>query len=207
MKKLLSLLILGSTSCFAAVNQLEFNLGRGTPLSTIQAGGSSDREGARGTDWSADFLHQAGPQVYWGIGGGHFRSDDNVSQTFVSNANSMITSKTTSVLLLSRVDLAPPSRMVPYAIAGIGWVRNTLSVTSEQGTIIDDSKNTVGFATGLGMDYALSDRLFIGLEARYQSSLKSTFDLTAMGSSTTGTSSVQTSMSVLMQGVKAGIKY
>jgi len=200
--------MLVAPSSFAVVNQIEFNLGRGTPLSSIQAGGSSDRAGARGTEWSADFLHQTGPQVYFGIGGGHFRSDDNVSQTFVPNANSTITSKTTSILLLSRVDLAAPSRMVPYVIAGIGWARNSLSVTAvPNGTILEDSRDTVGFATGLGMDYALNDRLFIGIEARYQSSLQRTFDLTAVGSSTTGTNSIQTPMNVFHLGVKAGIKY
>ena len=207
MKRFLILLLFVQAPCWATVNQLEFNLGRGTPLSSIQAGGSSDREGSRGTDWSADFFHAAGPQVYWGIGGGHFRSNDNVSQTFVPNADSTITSKTTSILILTRADLAPPARTVPYVIAGIGWVRNSLSVTTSDTTLIDQSKNTVGFATGLGLDYALSDRFFIGLETRYQYALKRTFDLTAAGSAITGTNSVQTSMSVLTVGVKAGIKY
>jgi len=38
----------------------------GSPLSSVQAGGSSDRIGSA-EQLSADFLHQAGPSVYSGI--------------------------------------------------------------------------------------------------------------------------------------------
>jgi opacity protein-like surface antigen len=218
-KKLLSLLMFLSTSSFATVNQIELNLGRGTPVSSIQAGGSSDRDGSRGTDWSADFLHLAGPQYYFGVGGGQFRSNDNVSETFVPNANTTIRSKVSSILLLSRTDLPSQTKMVPYFIAGIGWVKNSLSVTSlpqtvwsdtgtsEQRTLVSDSKNTVGFAAGAGLDYALVQNAFIGIEFRYQSSLSRNFDLTAVGNSTVGQGSLRTSMNILMLGVKAGIKY
>jgi opacity protein-like surface antigen len=208
MKKLLIVLFLAPASCFAIENQLEFNLGRGTPLSSIQAGGSSDRDGSRGTEWSADFLHQVGRQVYVGLGGGHFKSNDNVSETFVSNAESTIVSRMTSVFVLGRADLAPPSNLVPYFIAGVGWVRNSLTVTTVPGGILlEDSKNTLGFATGLGLDYALSSKLFIGIEARYQTSLKRTFDLTPAGQTVTGQGNVQTPLNIFMLGVKAGIKY
>ncbi len=209
MKILWGVLVFLSTSAFATENQIEFNFGRGTPLSSIQAGGSSDRAGSRGTNWSADFLHQNGPRSYAGLGGGQFRSNDNVSETFLPNASSTITSKITSILLLTRVDLPSQSRMVIYVIAGLGWARNSLTITamSGQGTLMDDSRDTLAYATGLGADYALNDRLIIGVEARYQGALKRTFDLTPQGQAITGVGSVQTSMNVFMLGVKAGIKY
>jgi opacity protein-like surface antigen len=209
MKKLLSILVFASTFCFGTENQIEFNLGRGTPLSSIQAGGSSDRAGSRGTAWSANFLHQAGPRYYVGLGGGQFRSNDNVSGTFVPNTPSTISSKITSILILTRVDIPSQSRLTPYVIAGIGWARNSLTVTARSGpgTLLDDSRNTVAYASGVGADYALSDRLFIGVEARYHNALKRTFTLTPQGQTTTGQSSVQTSLGVFMLGARAGIKY
>ena len=203
----------------AVVNQLEFNLGYGTPLSSVQAGGSSEKQGAKGDAWSADFLHQAGPNVYFGLGGGQFRSHDHVSETFASNALSTITSKTTTIFFLTRTDLGPPARMVPYLIAGIGWVKNTLSVTatpsttwsntgtSEQRTFLNDSLDTVGYASGIGLDYPISDRLYFGIEARYQGSLKRTYTLNSEGQTATGQSNIQTPVNVFLLGLKAGIKY
>ena len=53
---------------------------------------------------------------------------------------------------------------------------------SGQKLLINDCRrNTLGYATGIGIDYAMSDRLFIGAEARYQSALKRTFALTPQG--------------------------
>ncbi len=213
------LLALLGSPCRATVNQIEFNLGRGSPLSSIQAGGSSDRAGSRGTEWSADFLHQANPRLYWGLGGGQFRSNDHVSQTFVPNALSTISSRASTILILSRTDLSFGSKYVPYMIAGVGWTRHSLLVaavpgapwtdtgTSESRTLLEESKNTLGYAYGLGLDYALSDGLFIGVEARYQGSLKNTFAFVPTGVAATGQTSVQTSLNLFTAGVKAGFKY
>jgi opacity protein-like surface antigen len=209
MKKRLSMLLFVSTASFATVNQIDFNFGRGSPLSFIQADGSSDRAGSRGTSWSADFLHATGPGTYVGLGGGQFRSNDNVSQTFVPNTTSTIHTKSSTILILTRADMPTDTRLVPYLIAGLGWARNSLSVTamSGQGTLLEDSHNTLAYATGLGLDYALNDRLFIGMEARYQGALKQTYDLTPQGQATTGVTSMQSSMNVFLWGVKAGFKY
>ncbi|MFA5975150.1 MAG: outer membrane beta-barrel protein [Elusimicrobiota bacterium] len=204
----------------ASENQLEFNLGRGFPSSSIQAGDRSDRVGARGTEWSANLLHHlAGKRAYWGLGGGQFRSNDNVSQTFVPNAFSTITSKATTVLVLLRTDLSAQSRFVPYFIGGLGWAQNSLSVvavpnstwtdtgTSESRKLLKDSKNTLGYAYGLGLDYALNDRLLIGVEARYQGSLKNTYEMTPAGAAATGQNSVRAPLNLFATSVKAGIKY
>jgi len=214
-----ALLVLAAVPGRAAENLLEFNLGRGFPWSSIQAQGSSERSGSRGTAWSADFLHRTAPYVAWGLGGGQFRSNDNVSQTFLANAISTITSKTTSVLLLARTDVPSSSTLTPYFIVGLGWVRNTLSVaavpgatwtdtgTTESRPLLHDSKDTFGYAYGLGLDYALNDRLVVGIEARYESSLKSTYNLTPAGSAVTGLNSIQSSLTLFTAGVKVGIKY
>src|SRR5258706_9459148 len=180
MRFLYCALLLVTSSALATVNQIEFNLGRGTPLSSIQAGGSSERAGSRGTEWSADILHSSGSRSYIGLGGGQFRSNDNVSQTFVPNTTSTISSKVSSVLLLTRVDFPSQSRTVLYAIAGLGWARNSLTLTDRTGvgTLLDESKDTLAYATDIGLDYPLTDRLLIGVEARYQRSLKQKFFLT-----------------------------
>jgi opacity protein-like surface antigen len=205
----LSVLLFVSTTALATTNQLDFNFGRGTPQSYIQAGGSSDHAGSRGTNWSADFLHQNGPHTYIGLGGGQFRSNDNVSETFVPNASSTIRSKTSSILLLTRVDIPSRSRIVMYVLAGVGWARNSLSITAMPGQIalLEQSKDCLAYASGIGADYALSDRLFIGVEARYQGSFRRTYDLTPAGTTLTGVNSMDTSMNVILLGVKVGIKY
>lgn len=213
---LLTLLV---SPCIATVNQIEFNLGRGSPLSFIQAGGSSDRAGSRGTEWSADFLHQANPRLYWGLGGGQFRSNDNVSQTFVPNAISTLSARSSTILLLSRTDLSSGSKYVPYMIAGVGWTRHSMLIaavpetswadtgTSESRTLLEKSKDTLGYAYGLGLDYALTDALIIGVEARYQGSLKNTFDFSPAGVAITGQNNVQTSLNTFTASVKVGFKY
>ena len=207
MKTLWSILLLVTSPCLATMNQIDFNLGRGTPSSSIQAQGSSENIGSRGTDWSADIFHQVGPRVYWGLGGGIFRSNDRASATFIPSATTTLTSKATSILVLSRTDLGNQAKFVPYLIAGIGWVRNSLSVVTGSTKLLDDSKDTLAYATGLGLDYALNDRLVIGMEARYQGSLNENFAYTPDGNAATGQNSVHTPLTVLSVGVKAGIKY
>lgn len=215
----LSLLVLAAAPNLILANQFDFNLGRGTPLSSIQAGASSDLAGSRGTEWSADLLHPTAGSFYLGLGGGMLRSNDNQTDTFVPGAHSTITSRRSSIMVLSRTDLGPPSKMVPYLIAGIGWVRNSLTVTasptgawkdtgtSEQRTLMEDSRSTVGYVTGVGLDYALTSRIVIGIEGRYQGSIQRPFDLTPAGQAVTGISNIPTSLNTYMVGVKAGIKY
>jgi len=201
--------LLAAQVSYATTNQIEFSLGRGSPESSIQvqANGSSESEGDRGHAWSADWLHQAGPQVYWGIGGGHFSSEDHTSGTFVPNTLSTLSSRSTSIFLLSRVDLAPPSKLVPYIIFGTGWDRTSISAAAGSTTLIDESHSTLGYMTGAGVDWPLNDRLFIGAEARYQGALQRNFDLTPEGHALTGTGSVQSTMKVFFLNIKAGFKY
>src|SRR5258708_148887 len=209
MSKLFGILVLMSSSVFATVNQLEFDVGRGTPQSSLQAGGSSERAGSRGTDWSVDSLHHYNDRTSFGFGGGQFRSNDHVSETFIPNTSSTISSKITSILILSKVDFPSQSKMTLYVIAGIGWSKNSILITDRTGTgtLMDQSHDTMAFATGMGADYPLSDRLVIGVEARYRSSLKRTFDLTPAGRALTGVGSIQSPLNVFTLGVKAGIRY
>src|ERR1700690_1617188 len=126
MKKLLCLWLLVASPAWATTNLIEFQLGRGTPISSMQSLGSSDHIGSRGTDWSADFLHQADSQFSFGLGGGQFRSNDNTSTTFWPGADTVIRSRTSSILILSRTDIPSRSKMAPYVIAGVGWVKNSI---------------------------------------------------------------------------------
>jgi opacity protein-like surface antigen len=207
MKKLMGALVFVSTTCFAMTNQIEYMQGRGIPRCSVQADGSADQEGTQGAEWSADFLHKAANHFYLGVGGGEFHSGDNVSGTFVSNANTTISSKMTSILALGRIDLSPNPKLVTYAIAGLGWVKNTLSVTSAPTTIVDSSKATLGYAAGLGVEFPLSDRLFIGAEARYQGSERQSYQTTPDGTAATGRTSISVPLSVFLLSLKAGFKY
>ena len=207
MKKLLCLLLFCTTASWAT-NQIEFDLGRGTPESYIQANGSDDRQGGRGTAWSADILHQTSGAVYVGLGGGYFHSNDYVSPTFAPGTVSTIDSHAHTVLLLSRLDLTSNPKFLPYALVGAGWVDNELSVKDAGGnSLISDSKSTYGYALGLGVDIALNDRLFVGLETRYQSGPKQSFSLSPEAQALTGAGSVETRSTVFLLGLKAGVKY
>jgi len=207
MKKFLPFIFLISAPALASTNQLDFMWGRGTPLNSIQAQGSAERDGLRGSFWAFDAMHHISNQLYLGVGIGHFTSADNNSATFIPNANSIIDSRKTSSLLLGRMDLIPGGRWVPYAIAGAGWVKNSLTVTSDQGTLVDDSKSTLGYAGGLGLDLILGDRLLIGIEARYEGSLAQTFGMTPTGVAASGQTGVRTSLNLFLVGLKAGVKY
>ena len=212
MRKFWILALLAAEACYATTNQLEFSYGRGSPESSIQANGSSESEGDRGHDWSADWLHQSGPQIYWGFGGGHFSSADHTSSTFVSVSNtvSTISSKSTNIFLLSRIDISPSPRLVPYAIFGTGWDRTSITASAASAvttTLIDDTHNTLGYMVGGGIDLPLTSYLYIGAEARYQGALQRNFDLTPAGQELTDQGSVQSTMKVFSLNVKAGIKY
>lgn len=206
-KKLAGILILLSTACFATENQVDFIFGRGTPQSAAQAGSLFQEDGSRGESWSADILHRMGRQLSIGIGGGQFSSDDNTSTSFIPNAASTVSSKMTSILLLGRLDLSPNPKFIPYVIAGIGWVRNSLTVTSDPITVVDDSESAFGYAAGIGADVALTDRIFLGVEARYQGSTRRSFDMTSQGEALAGQSSVDTALKIVILGLKASVRY
>ena len=212
MRKFWVLVLLATEACYATTNQIEFSLGRGSPESSIQVGGSAENEGDRGHAWSADWLHQTGPQVYWGLGGGHFNSEDHTSSTFVPvpNTVSTISSRSTSIFLLSRIDLSPSPKLVPYAIVGTGWDRTSITASAASAvttTLIDDTHSTLGYMVGVGIDLPLTSHLLIGAEARYEGALQRNFDLTPQGQALTGQGSVQSTMKVFFLNVKAGIKY
>ena len=207
MKRIFILMLLFSAPALASTNQLDFMWGRGTPLNSIQAQGSAERDGLRGTFWTFDALHKVSDRFYFGVGIGHFTSADNNSSTFVANSESTLDSRKTSSLLLGRMDLIPGGRWVPYLIAGAGWVKNSLTVSSDQGTLVDDSKSTLGYVGGFGMDLILGDRLLLGLEARYEGSLAQTYAMTPVGIAASGQTGVRTSLNLFLIGLKAGVKY
>jgi len=219
MKRLLTVILLFSTPVFATTNQIDFNWGRSTPLGSVQAQGSTEQDGLRGTSWSADGLHHVSNSFYLGFGFGHFSSEDNQSSTFILNKVSTVSSKKTSSLLLGRMDFGANARFVPYAIAGLGWVQNSLTVTalpasswddtgtSEARTFVDQSKSTLGYAGGLGLDVLLSDRLLIGIEARYEGSPVQHFAMTSAGAAASLQTDLRTSADLFSVGIKAGVKY
>src|ERR1035437_5585917 len=98
-------------------------------MSRVSVGQSSEAEGSRGTDWSLDALHRISPRLYLGMGSGRFSSSDNVSSTFLATAAATtLSSKITSTLVLGRIDLSASGNSALYAIAGVGWVKNTLTI-------------------------------------------------------------------------------
>ncbi len=200
-------------------NQVEFNWGHGVPQATVSVGNSSDELGSSGNVWSADILHLASRQTYLGLGGGQYRSGDNTSGSFIRNTQSTLAAKTSSVLILGRIDFPHSSKLVTYVIGGIGWVRNSLSITAyptglwndsasaEQRTFLSTAKSTLGFAGGLGLDLDLTQTLVFGIEGRYQTSLKQYFDLTPEGQAATGQTSISSLLKIYTICFKVGIKY
>jgi opacity protein-like surface antigen len=209
MKKLLVLFLFTSVPALGSTNQIDFLWGRSSPQGSIQANGSTEQDGLRGTSWSFDALHQASEYFYLGFGFGDFSSADNNSTTFIpGNTVSTIDSQKTSTLILGRMNLGASSHFLPYAIAGLGWVKNSMTVyNSGQGTVIDDSKSTFGYAGGLGVDLLLTDRLILGMEARYEGSPAQHFGMSAAGAAASGVTDVRTSANLFTVALKAGVKY
>ena len=219
MKRFLALLFLAASPSLAFDNLFDFNFGRGLPMSELQAGGSSDHAGSLGTAWSADLLHMARPGLYVGLGGGQFRSNDNESSTYLANASTIIRSRSSQIMILTRQDLTYKPDAIPYVIEGIGWVQNSVVMTSrpnttwadtgtnEQRTLVHDTNNTVGFAIGAGMDFNLTNALFAGAEVRYQRALNENFKTTPAGLAATGQSDFDTPLKTLFYTVKLGLRY
>jgi opacity protein-like surface antigen len=207
MKKLLTVILFVSAPAFGTTNQLDFMWGRCSPLGSVQAQGSTEQDGLRGSCWNADALHHVSDRFYIGMGFGQFRSADNNSTTFMANSIATISSRKTSTLLLGRMDLTTTSHFVTYAIAGLGWVQNSLTVNSDQGTIVDQSRSTFGFSGGLGFDVLVTQALVIGIETRYDGSPAQHFGMTAAGAAATGQTDLRTSADLFSVGLKAGIKY
>ena len=192
---------------FAATNQLDFIWGRGSPRGSIQAQNASEQNGLRGSLWSLDALHPISDDAYLGMGIGHFGSKDNNSAAFIPGSVTTISSSKTSTLLLGRKDLLQGYRFVPYAIAGIGWVKNSLKVSTPEGTLVDETKNAFGYVGGLGLDLLMTQRWVLGIEARYEGSPSEAYDLTDYGQATTGLSEFRTPISLFSAGLKIGYKY
>jgi len=207
MKRVFAITFFIAAPAFGFTNQIDFSMGRGSPLDSIQAQGSSEQDGLRGSYWSLDALHHASDRFYLGFGTGHFSSADNNSSTFAAHTNSTISSHKTPLMILGRMDFGAESHFVPYAIVGLGWVKNSLTVTSDQGTLIDQSKSTLGYSGGLGMDIILGDRLLVGLEARYEGSPAQHFAMTSLGAAASGQTDVHTSINLFSVGLKAGVRY
>jgi opacity protein-like surface antigen len=219
MKKYFILFFFLSTTVWAKENQIDFMLGRGTPQSSAQVADRFQLLGSRGPEWSVDIMHRIARQLSLGLGGGHFSSGDNTSTTWVSNTNSTLSSHMSTVFILGRLDLAPNPKFIPYLLAGVGWARSSLSATAtpvstwadtgtaESRLILDDAKISLGYAAAAGVDIALNDRIFVGVEARYQAATARNFDLTAQGRAVTGQNNVDSAIKMIILGVKAAVRY
>ncbi len=207
MKKLFFAILLLSQTSWAVENRLEYMYGHGFPKSSVDFGHGSEQEGSSGSEWSADFLHSTSPHVYFGVGGGKFRSKEQSSTALIPSANSSISARMSAVLGLVRVDINANPKVITYLIGGLGWVKHSLVINSDKGTIIDVSRDAFGFAGGLGLDYLLNDRLYLGVEGRYQGSVKQSFHTTDLGQSVTGQSSISLPLSVVLVSAKIGVRY
>jgi opacity protein-like surface antigen len=173
----------------------------------VDLGYGSSQEGSRGTEWSADFLHKTANHVYFGVGGSEFRSKDTVNGSLVPGTTSVTRSKMSSIMGLVRADLNGTPKAQTYLIGGLGWVKHSLSITADGTSLVNDSKDAFGYMAGIGLDFALNDRLLIGVEGRYQGSVRKEFPLTPEGAAVAHQPSISVPLSVFFVGLKAGIKY
>jgi len=208
--------------CRAFQNQLDFNIGRGYPRSSIDigGGGAEQKAGSRGIMYSGDILHQMGRQIYLGLGVTYFRSRDDVSYTTLTSIQSTNASKRVGYMILSRADLPHSGAIIPYVLGGIGVVRNSLEAagvpvagsawsdtgTTEPRVFIHSTKYTFGYTTGFGMDLMLTNALSIGAQVRYEGAYKQNFDVTDEGRRS-GFNGYQGTLTDYTLGLSASLRY
>nr|AEQ20592.1 hypothetical protein [uncultured bacterium CSLF42] len=200
-------------------NQIEFNFGRATPSNSLQAGPDDQQLGGSGLAWSIDALHQMGKYFDIGLGGGHYHSSPNQSTLFLPNSTTALSSRSTNILLLGRINFNAGSRGTFYAIGGLGWARNTLALTASPATpwtdtgtmesrvLINTSKDTFCYMGGVGLELPLWGSFLIGGDIRYQGTTSAGYSLTPSGASLVGRTDLRTAVNAILMSLKVGIKY
>lgn len=194
MKTLQALLL----SCVVFVPQLHShsisaNLGTSIPLTDVDVtgiGGGKEKAGSAGLSIGGQYLYNLRKDIGIGLDINFASSGDKESSTFLTGANSTLSSKTTSVLAVGKKNFLEDKKVSPYVLVGLGFGINNLTIdakpttgfvwsntgTAEERNLADSTKTTFAGALALGLDIAITEALFVGGEARYMFTSSATYE-------------------------------
>jgi opacity protein-like surface antigen len=126
-------------------------------------GGQTDRRDSKtGFDGEVAFGHYFLPVFATELGVGYFESKDSAA---AQPGEAKL--KVVPVVLTAKGLLPLGSVVEPYGEFGIGAYITKLDVTVADARVSGSSKTTVGLHAGAGVNFNLSQNLFLGVEGRY----------------------------------------
>ena len=159
-------------------------LGLTVPVSQIDltdVGGGKAQAGGPGFAGGFQYLYNVSPTFGIGADFNYLHTGEEQSSTLVPFGDSTVNLNSTIFLAVARVNLKTTGTVIPFVFWGMGINSTTLQInttpspgfywfntgTREERALINDSESGVAVALGGGVDYYISDRVFFGLEGRF----------------------------------------
>ena len=202
---------------------VNLNLGTGIPLSTLDlsaVGGGSDKIGTAGLAVGGEYLYYLTPLFALGLDGNYSKFGDKNSSKFSPLVDSTVSAKSMVVLAVGKYTIVPEGKILPYLLGGFGLHNSSLKFsaspaaglvwadtgTRESRVFGDDSASSYALAFGLGVDVPVNERVFIGIETRYQYLGSVTYSANSLGRAV-GVTGVEGATSMVNVFARAGYKF
>jgi opacity protein-like surface antigen len=166
-----------------------------TELDYNAAGGTKDTFADPGGSFGVQYLYQVLPMLGLGLDLANSSYSDRFSNILIFNASSVSGGHSFDVLPVVHVAFIPESRVHPFVEGGIGVSNTALKIeatpdaghvwantgTREKRTLIDSTKSGAAIMMGGGVDFFITDHLFLGASGRFLFYAKRTYDATDLG--------------------------
>lgn len=177
---------------------INLNVGAGIPLTDLDlsgAGGGKDRVGTAGFSVGGQYVYHPARRFGLGLDINYSRSGEKHSSKFTPLLDATIRSESLVALLIGKFLFRPEGKASPYLIAGGGIHHSRLvfngapaaglvwldTGTRESRNFGDDTASNYAAMGGLGVDVAVTENAFIGLEGRYQHLGDATYSTNSLG--------------------------
>lgn len=155
------------------------DIGGGIPETMLEANGES-KIGVPGPVGGAEFVYLLLARVGIGVDIDYFSSGRKASGTLFSGYDTTLSADQLAALGIFRINLVDRHSFVLYLLGGAGAARLAVhgdikpqpgilwpdSGTSENRTLFDSASTAFTYATGAGIDYFLTPRVFVGTQTR-----------------------------------------
>lgn len=161
-----ALICVGVPAFAQPANYLEFKAGIYSPsdshdLNDFNGGSTTHLDSKSGFDGEIALGHYLLPQLAVELGAGYFESEGSPAAE-----PGKIKLKVVPVVATAKA-LLPLGRFEPYGLFGIGAYFTKLDVDGNVGNFSGSSQVTYGLHAGGGLNFNLTDTVFIGVEGKY----------------------------------------
>lgn len=219
MKTIITAALLAVLSMPAAASDVvTFKLLGNQTLTTV-TGTGSDRDGAIGAGFAAEYMHELGKRFSIGAELAYLNRGELASDALLANARTTVSGKTIAGLALLRYDVLE-GKVKPYVAAGLGLASSSLKAVAqpaagfvwagggrEPRTFVDSSAVAGAVALRGGVDVNMGERFVLGAEVGYLYLTSSERPLTAAGIAATGVGVVSGDQSAVTFGGRIGYRF